>query len=490
MKKHLHWLLPALAILGIVQCCLSPLGGGGTETGNPDGMLACAHAVFEEVDSAHRWSLTSYLPDGEGQLDPNCLLEQTPQVPLGKSAATSQDTLVIVRDSNIIIITVARYDTVRVIDTLYNNVTVVRNVSVYDTVYPANQVAEGSMVITERIVPDTIKTIDTVVKSNTVVVPQRDTTYYPLTDSTTVFQIYNQPNAYKVISFGRADSIQIGFANVRAIFDKIPTFANNTCYSLSRTALVQGTAVSEKYSNADNDGYLFGPDVSQVSGSQFADMKSIVSPGRAQFTGAYAPGNGQKTVMSVLFDAGIDYRISSTVDNRILSMGRQKTIDGRIIEIVTYENRAIDTASSEPCALVLEQFPVTGSVESRSVRFHFLRGQDSIDHRQNGLSAITKELYYRSGGLWRLKVQVDLGRPEIAPAPYLNGQVTAQVYYNNQTSGSFSGVVERVTGELSGIYTENGTGRRVTYHRATDQLEWEEMPVAKSLEINESQNRF
>ena len=478
-------------MLGIAQCSLSPLGGGGTETGNPEGMLACAHAVFEEVDSADRWSLTSYLPDGEGQLDPNCLLNKKPQVPLWKSAATSQDTLVIVRDSNIIIITVAGYDTVRVIDTLYNNVTVVRNVSVYDTVYPAGQIAESSMVIVERIMPDTIRKIDTVVNANVQVVPRRDTTNFPLTDSATVFRIYNQPSAIKWFAIDRAGAVIVLAPNpIAPALKGDPALENNTCYSLSRTAMVQGTTVSEKYTDADNDGYLFGPDLSQTSDMQFADISRSVSPGRAQFSGTYAAGNAVKTSMSVLFDAGIDYRISTTLDNRILSMGRQKTIDGRIIEIVTYENRAIDTASSEQCALVLEQFPVTGSVESRSVRFYFLRGQDSIDHRQNGLSAITKELYYRSGGLWRLKVQVDLGRPEIAPAPYLNGQVTAQVYYNNQTSGSFSGVVERVTGELSGIYTENGTGRRVTYHQATDQLEWEEMPVAKSLEINESQNRF
>lgn len=201
MKMRSRWILAVLAgiALGIVQCGLSPLCGGGTETGNP-GMIACAHAVFAEVDSADRWSIAGYLPGGEQQLDPDCLLAQKPIAPLGKSAASSQDTLMIVRDSNIIIITVARYDTVTVIDTLYNNVTVVRNAPVYDTVFPAAQSADSSMVIAERIVPDTIRTIDTVVNSNIQVVPERDTAYFPLTDSATVFQIYSQPNVTQRIT--------------------------------------------------------------------------------------------------------------------------------------------------------------------------------------------------------------------------------------------------------------------------------------------------
>jgi len=474
MKIFTFRLLAALAvtILGTVQCSLSPLCGGGTETGNPDGMLACARAVFAEVDSADRWTLASYLPDGEQQLDPNCLLTQKPQAPLGKSAATTQDTLVIVRDSNIIIITVARYDTVTVIDTLYNNVVVVRNVSVYDTVFPASQSAENSMVIVERIVPDTIRKIDTVVKSNIQVVPQRDTTYYPLTDSATVFQIYNQPNITRRISIGMA-SWTVSPNIIAPVLKPASDIENNTCYSLSRTALVQGTNVSEKYSDADNDGYLFGPDISQLSGTQFADMKSIVSPGRAQFSGTYALGNGQKTAMSVLFDAGIDYQIATPVDNRILSLGRQKTVNGRISERVTYANQAVDTSSAEAAVLVVEKYPQSGAVEGQSVWFHFLRGQDNLDHRQNRLAAITKEIYYRSGGLWALKAQVEVSAPDIAPAPYLNGKVTAQMFYNNQGSGSFSGTVDKATGELYGVYTENGVDYRVKYHRAMDWLEWE-----------------
>ena len=90
------------------------------------------------------------------------------------------------------------------------------------------------------------------------------------------------------------------------------TPANNTCYSLSRTALVNGTTVFEKYTDGDGDGYLFGPDLSQLSAAQFSIDSKIVSPGRADFSGIYTGGNGQKTTISVLFDAGNDYRFSTT----------------------------------------------------------------------------------------------------------------------------------------------------------------------------------
>ena len=176
-------------VLGTMQCGLSPLCGGGTETGNP-GMLECAHAVFAEVDSAGWWSLAGYLPGGEQQLDPDCLLTQKPMAPLGKCrifpgyADTSEGFQC--HDNYC-----RRYDTVTVIDTLYNNATVVKNAPVFDTVFPAAPAAESSMVIVERIIPDTIKTIDTVVNSNIQVVPLRDTAYFPLTDSATVFKVYN-----------------------------------------------------------------------------------------------------------------------------------------------------------------------------------------------------------------------------------------------------------------------------------------------------------
>lgn len=473
MKIRLFGLLALVAIsLGIVQCCSL---GGGTETGNPDGMLACAHAVFEEVDSADRWTLTSYLPDGEQQLDPNCLLTQKPQAPLGKSAAGSQDTLVIVRDSNIMIITVAGFDTVTVIDTLYNNAAIVKKVSVYDTVYPAGQTGENSVVIIERIVPDTIRSIDTVVDSTIRVVPKHDTTLVPLTDSAAVFTIYNQPNVNRSISYDKQGAIS--FVMIPGP-STAPSLVSNTCFSLSRTALVQGTTMFEKYSDADNDGYLFGPDLSQVSVMQFADMKSTVLPGRAQFSGTYTLGNSRITAMSVLFDAGTDYRIATTADNRILSLARQKTVNGRISERVTYANLTIDSLAMEPSVLVLERYPEAGAVQGESVWFHYQRGQDTLDHRQNRLMGITKEQYYRSGGLWALKVQVEVGTPEIAPAPYLSGHVAAQMFYNNQGNGSFNGMVDKATGELNGVYTEGGVGYRVKYHRAMDWLELEEMPVA------------
>lgn len=53
----------------LVMRCANPFGGGGTETSNP-GMYACAHAVFEEVESPGNWSPESYLPSGGAELDP------------------------------------------------------------------------------------------------------------------------------------------------------------------------------------------------------------------------------------------------------------------------------------------------------------------------------------------------------------------------------------------------------------------------------------
>jgi hypothetical protein len=458
--------------LGLAQCSLSPLSGGGTETGNP-GMLECARAVFEQVDSVGRWSVENYLPGGEQQLNPNCLLNQKPVAPLGKVAAVSQDTQVIIRDSSIIVINLARYDTVVIVDTVYSYEPEIKNVVVYDTVRPALQAPESSVVVIEKIGQETISTVDTVVNRDTTKVPRYDTLVFPLTDSAAVFQSYGR---YYIVgpiySFGTIAFRDVAYIQLVPEWGVNSDLGSSSYLALSRTAQVQGTTVFEKYSSADNDGLLFGPDSSLLTNAQYNTYTKNVPPSRVLLAGDYTDtADARKTTLSVLFDAGLDYQVATSADNRILSLSRAKTVDGQTIEQATYSTRAVDSVSASP-VLALKISSQSGILDSQSVRFSFLPGSDSLDQRQNRIDSISNVRWYHSGGLQALSVQVKMAAPATAPAWTLRGQVNAQLFFNGSGNGLFSGTVDKSAGTLSGVYTANGVEHWVTYSKSTNRLEW------------------
>ncbi len=472
-RLSLMFLVAALTSMRCANLAFDPNSGGGTDTGNP-GMLACSRAVFDEVDSCGQWSPAAYLPGGEQQLNPTAYLSGTPKIPLGKTIAT--DT--IAPDSGNILNIRFSVDTIILIDSVFVRDTVLKDLIIWDTLHPDAQTA----VIVESKKVDSIIVIDTVVKNDTMLAPRLDTTFIQLVDSanapitivkdtiagtTQIVYLNNgQPRIYTPItnvSYDLAAGQVSYFVMGRASAPMICITSNFSLKSdsgnvqMARTSAVSGTAVYEEYSDADGDGYLF----------KAAGWTSL----RSKFLGIYASG-GLRTTLTVVFDAGADRLFPTTADNRILSLSRMRSLDGKTVDKTTYTIPAVDS-TLDSAILVRERYPETGAVLDVITRYRCITGQDGMNHRQNRLAAVTKHISFRNGTVRTLEVEITPDSPVNAFLPCCgSGLVTGRIYYGTIFAGTFDGRIDMASRTMSGVYTENGIAYHVTYSRSADNLSW------------------
>jgi hypothetical protein len=193
-------------------------------------------------------------------------------------------------------------------------------------------------------------------------------------------------------------------------------------------------------------------------------------PMRAKFLGAYTSASAADTVIAV-FDAGLDRQFPTTWDNRILSLKRQKSAGGILLESVDYGVPAIDS-SFDSATLAVGRYPASGALMQSQTRYRCRPGADPLDHRQNKLVRIVKSAAYRSGPVQALDVTIVPDSALALSAPFATGSVSAQMSYGGSRTASFDGRFDRAGGKLRGVYTENGIGMPVTYDATTGLFSW------------------
>jgi hypothetical protein len=463
--------LLSITLVAGIGC--SSLGGGGTETGNP-GMTVCATSVFEELESKDRWNPATYLAGGEQQLDPTAYLTSKP-ILLAKRSATLGDTIV----PNLANTLYIRFqvDTLVTADTMFVRDTVYKESTRLDTLRV--DAVLGTIIADQRKI-DTITIWDTVITHDTVKIPRTDSILIVANPSVVnenpVIVRDTLPGTILVAEKEAPITVRISAPSLSVVVaDKSVSFtipgvlnapqttSNFTIRSdtgdaqLVRASSFQGSAVYERYSDGDGDGYLF--------------KTSTSFPMRSRFMGAYATGSNRDTV-AVLFDAGLDRKFPTTSDNRILTLCRLRTVGGKIIEKISYGIPSADSAF-DTTALVVERSSASTAVTHAGIRYICVSGADSLDHRQNRLLRIVKKTEFQGNGAARCAVQITPDSPLSIGTSFGGGSVFAQVTHIDGSESIFDGRYDAADGTLRGVWSENGVERVITYYRATGRVDWE-----------------
>ncbi|MBN1131347.1 MAG: hypothetical protein JXA71_20340 [Chitinispirillaceae bacterium] len=459
-----HLLITLSGVFGtlLLLHCANPFGGGGTETGSP-GMMACAFAVYNEIESPRNWSPESYLPAGGLELDPGrATLHPVPTTGRSGDAAPAGRNLVIMRH---------RTDTIITLDTLCVSIPLLNTDAV------SVVISEGSCVIATRRLNGPAD------RASPCILPRRDTLLVAKTDSffvkmtafpgapvalrrDTVMGVKTEhcagrffPQTVTIDSSGKNRSVIAYFSRNRAALplaapdtSAIPLGRRNLVARLVGPATALGYIVDESYSSRD-----------RASGSD--SPLSLLKSG-------YTHSRGFITALSVLFDAGADRRFASINNNRILELDREQRLLKRTLERISYRNHcALSTGDS--IELVFDKHQETGLVKDVAIRYTSLPGDRVSDHRGNRIARIHKALSFRDPVVQSIDLHIVFGDPEKAHPFYDNAQVTAKMYYGKGRTGRFEGTLQSRDGRLVGCYTENDDEHSVEYTRATNVLLWD-----------------
>jgi hypothetical protein len=451
--------------------CVTPFGGGGTETSNP-GMYACAYAVYNEIESPANWSPETYLPAGGIQLDPGRFAPS----PIGLNESKGK---VVPGGSNRVLLRF-RVDTLRSTDTLFSDTIAfdraardsIRIVMIdgKDTVSVVKQQSvEGKIfpVIAMRRETRHLTTIDsTLVKysedDNAPVIVLRDTVRgVAAVRSGGLFL----PHRIVVDSLGGGGTVVVYFTRrpvvaQPAVYDKsmAPFMRDGPCSPLVRPATAFGYCIDETYAPHENQPWQ--PVASLTAGSHGSHL----------FAYFQIPG-GVCTVLSALFDAGSDRHFATTGDNRIISFDREQSLSSSTIERISYRNN-IALGCGDSIELVFDKHQDSGLVKDASVRYSCLPGSDGLDHRTNRIVRIHKALSFRGSRVQSIDLQITFDASGKARPFYDNARIIARMYYGQERTGIFEGYLNARDRTMIGSYCGNDVEHPVEYTRTANTLLW------------------
>ncbi|MBN1308265.1 MAG: hypothetical protein JXA18_10135 [Chitinispirillaceae bacterium] len=453
-----------MLIAGFMRCTTGPTAG--TETGNPD-ITACLTTALSMFDSVDAWLPSTYLVEGEQQLDPGKVYTASPDIILAKrralAASTASDTI----DSGS---RTFRVDTFVVVDTIFVDTVIVSETMVQDTVaVQPDEDSSSALLITQRVRYDSLFLVDTVLR--------RDTFYLYMTGSGMTASTGGGSKEYSVDSIAKNESIDADYVVVRdsasgsiSLFE-IPLIVKDTAGQRStvdaevrsdsaftmvaRQLTIGDVFVSETYRDADGDGFL-------------ATAASGANP---LSTGIVARRRGtRENVLQVDFDAGSDNLFGTIGDNRIHALLRTCSEDGAVVDRVHY-GPLFFGEHGDTVFLQRDRATPDDSFSQRTDRYICITGDDPIDHRGNLLAVYTLSSVFRNGAIEAMEISVS---PEAllskGQSPTI-GIVRATVNYGKGLTGIVEASIDYASETIDGIYAEAGVEYRLTYRRNGNSLE-------------------
>ncbi len=469
MNKHLLFVIPAVAVfllITLLDCTTGPTAG--TETGNPD-ITACCVSALSLFDTADQWLPSSYLVEGERQLDPGKVYTAPLAVMFAKrSAVNAADTSAPSGTNDIIV----RADTIIVSDTVFVKDTIVIDTVVADTI--VDSAIDGSGVnelITERIQYDSIFFVDTVIKRDTLVLQQIDSKTVTSGDTAerNMKVDYSQQadlnlSDFVVVRDSVSGAIALYNVSKSSQWEQVPAIAtplvttirsDSSFVLLARQFTVGGTFVSEVYRDGDGDGLL-----------------AISSAGTtARSTGIFTYRKGaMETVVEVDFDAGTDNLLRTTGDNRILALQRKGVFSDGSNEQIRYGARYFGQ-SGDTVILQRDCTSTADSVTRNSRRYISITGSDPYNQRENRLIACTQTVNFSSGSIKKMEITIIPAAPLTAGQLPSTGAITAVVDYGKGLTGMIDASINYSTQMITGMYAEAGIEYHLTFQQNGNILE-------------------
>ena len=464
MIRRFFICIVVLFCIGFIRCTIGPTAG--TETGNPD-ITACLTTALSMFDSVDAWLPSTYLVEGEKQLDPGNVYTRSPNVLLAKRravfAANPSDTV----DSGS---RTVRIDTIVVIDTVIIRDTIVVDTIVQDTAtMRLDDDSSDAFIITQRVRYDSIFVVDTVL--------QRDTFYLYQTGTDMPATTGVSGKEYSVDSIAKSESISADYLIIRdSISGSISLFevpinqkdaatqrvnldatihTDSAFIMVARQLTISDVFVSEVYRDADGDGFL----ATAASGAVPLSTGIIVC----------RRGTGE-TVFQVDFDAGSDRLFGTTGDNRIRSLQRTSSEGGAVVDRIRYGplffGQHGDTVFLERSRMVTDD-----SLSQRSERFICITGDDPYDHRTNRLAVYSLTAGYGSGIIKKMEITVIPPLPLSAGQSPAAGTLRASIDFGKGLTGIIEASIDYGTATITGSYAEAGTEYHLTYKRNGNVLE-------------------
>ena len=458
MKKPLYSCIVLLTLLlFIINCSTQTTECTGTETGNPV-IIGCALSAKEIFENKDCWLPSTYLVNGETQLDASFSNTNESAPSLNKRSALLQSDMFSVTDSTYTITTI--YDTVLrpryafVRDTIVNKY--LRNDTVLDPVY-------GGTLISTYLHKDTTFVIDTIFLIDTSVIPRYDTIKnndegvyadVPIrielfADSVTIK--LDTSNKSKTSSYDlqiqqiiwRANSPVNPFINER----------DSVLFTINRRSTINGTLCNELYTSSDGDSCLYGASGSSVPG--------------AKFVAVYENNNSStKTQLDVNFDAGSDHKISTVANNRISFLRRTTMQNGVAHENVFY---SVNGMANDQDAAYLNVSKIMTDTTA-SVQYRSLKGVDLLDHNQNKLVKVVKEVQFQNKDVKSINISVLLDKPLSKGETPEFFRFKANIDFGKGRVSEFIATIDLAKNTLDGIYAWNGVEYKVVYNFSTEEV--------------------
>ncbi len=409
-------------LLAIIAAVMLLWGCSGTETGNPD-ISFSAKVVFDAYDSSDTWMPENYLRYGSEQLSPGVIYSDIELYLLRKTALSSQtqaDSLVWI-DTVIVVNPVIVTDTIITykdeVDTLLNDegdtVVVTKRLSDYYIVNDTVFFYETTFV--ERTLPVQGDSLQIVLSAS-----QADSVSTYLVDGVPMNKVYFR------VSNDITEFVYMPSSNYQVV-----STANMA--HLSRRMVKGDTVAFEDYSDADGDSLLF----------RYKQSKGPLVNLYAEYD---VPGK-EKTTIKSLFDGGDDMEVKTSANNRIHSLERQ------IIGATTSEKLLFETdVKNGMPKFTLNKIFKEAPLESLTIKCDFAGPAD--DHRAATLFKIRKNLFYRSGELNRMDLELAFSEPVGYQERGGDCYFTLNTELFGGVKGRFEGRVLNGGTQIMGIYIE------------------------------------
>lgn len=465
--RHIGIFTGVVTTLLLLLCtsCTTPTAG--TETGNPD-ISACLSAALHTFDTVDAWMPSTYLTEGEVQLNPGRVTNSWQQFGIAKKMGDSTPATDTLSESSMKII--IRYDTVIIVDTQYIKDTLIVDTLINDQQYLISDDASTTTLLNAQYVRyDSIFILDTNVVFDTIIRTLLDTVLIaPSSPDSLLFDNMSQV-IYRSVSLDMNVSYNIGrdsstgditlkqssgvsSAEVGSLRLLSPEIHTNVLYNVvSRQTTSNGVVVTEAFS--------FLPDKSAANTMEsISDAAITTVHGTVSLVSAFA-----ETSLEVDFDAGRDVLFSTTADNRIHSLQRTtRHGDARVDRVVygcSYFGIHADTAY-----LQREQDDLEGSISKQSINYRcVMENGDPLDHRKNRLIGCTRTVTFAGEKVKSMILYLDFATPvERGTDPsiaYVNGVID----FGKGLAGNLTGVVDYATKTIYGNYDHAGRAYRFRY---------------------------
>jgi len=455
-----------VAVIVFCTSCTAPTAG--TETGNPD-ITACLASALHTFDTLDAWLPTTYLAEGDAQLNPGRITDAWHLVGVAKKMedSTLQKDSLSGRQAMII----SRFDTVIIVDTQF-----VRDTLIIDTLITDlfKQVSADSLTYTLYTAQytryDSVFIVDTNVVRDTIVRVFQDTVYIvqvptdKIGADTAGRVVYVTPknNTTPVYVVNRDPVTNEVTLTVETVVPGATTPSSATLSSEVRTLISYTTVSRQSISSSEvvTETFNYTSDNS-LSGGHEAWAASSVPVAHGTISSATALS---ETISEVDFDAGKDKLYATTSDNRIYALQKTTKTGALRVDNIVY-GAAYFGSHADTVYLKREQVVSSGSIDRQVVTYRSLANSEDVrDHRQNRMFGCARNVYFSGIEPKSMTLDIVLDQPVERGGVPSRGSVTGTIDFGRGVSGIFVGVIDFTTKTVSGNY--DYAGRLYTFNHS------------------------